>query len=647
MKSSYSQGETIIAKISASFIDPLSESNVLFYRGNGRVRVPMDYDVAKVGDDYYILASLIGKPENDYSVIISNVYYYQSGRATNQPIIKNFTITNLTADFSVNPGFIIAKSDFSIKVQSLKDASLTINVNLFSNLVSPTSLNLGAGQIKTISFDTRLLNQTGLNFIKISTTNLAYNIPVYFTYEKPVEPPPPLQVQCQIAPDCGQGYDCINNKCVAQPPQPPPPIQPYCGDGSADPGEQCDGSDWGTIRNCSSFGFNNGTLSCNPSGTTNECKFDIANCFNSYPQIFPNATGCSDDKNCTQGRACVQGSCVVVQDNKAVCENSVRELGEQCDKTDWGGLKGCSDFGFNNGTLSCFSCVFNLESCYNTFAKICYYNSECEEGYACSKGECVLAPQCIYNSDCNLGYKCSENNTCVKIAPECTFADDCLTGFECKNNNCVTKLKEDECSNDGNCSNDEKCERGYCILKEGKECEEDVDCKKSGYRCEKGYCVKKECKVDYDCKYGYKCDTNEGVCIKKECTINFDCKYGFVCLNSTCFLKQGVQCLNDSVCPAGKKCARGNCVNQSNVTNVDAGTVKLCNELGGEVCGESKECLGDYRLIKGNECCLVPCAEKKTSSSSKIIGWALIGVIFIFIIVFFKLKSKKTKSTKI
>lgn len=101
---------------------------------------------------------------------------------------------------------------------------------------------------------------------------------------------------------------------------------PFCGDGIINPGEQCDGGDWGAISSCSSFGLSGSGLACNP--TT--CKFDTSNC-----------TGTS-----------------------GICGDGNINPGETCDLTDWGTISGCGSFdAFSGGALSCNSCQFNTTQC--------------------------------------------------------------------------------------------------------------------------------------------------------------------------------------------------------------------------------------------------------------------------------------------
>ncbi|MEM7159091.1 MAG: proprotein convertase P-domain-containing protein [Myxococcota bacterium] len=99
---------------------------------------------------------------------------------------------------------------------------------------------------------------------------------------------------------------------------------PMCGDGTADPGENCDGDDLGGAS-CDSIGmdFNGGTLACNA-----DCTFDATAC-----------TSCGDG----------------VADPGS---------GEDCDMADLGGMT-CADIDPTfTGTLACdATCTFDTSSC--------------------------------------------------------------------------------------------------------------------------------------------------------------------------------------------------------------------------------------------------------------------------------------------
>jgi len=193
IKPSYNQGETMIAKLSGSFTEPVLRDNVRFYRGH--VRVPMNnYDIAKIEGDYYIYAQL---PENsgNYSISIENTRYYKGAQLTTENIIKNFTINPQEADFSIDKGVIITNKDFYIQVTNLQDSSITIDVNpeitsessgFFSSLFggqlvnnSQASLTFNPGETKQIQFQVLNIQNSSLQTIELSSTNTKYDVPVY------------------------------------------------------------------------------------------------------------------------------------------------------------------------------------------------------------------------------------------------------------------------------------------------------------------------------------------------------------------------------------------------------------------------------------------------------------------------------------
>lgn len=92
-----------------------------------------------------------------------------------------------------------------------------------------------------------------------------------------------------------------------------------CGNGFLDPGEGCDGGDFGGLS-CYLLGFTGGTLTC-----TQECRVALEACY--------------------------------------ICGDGVREPGESCDGTDLGGQT-CEDLGFSGGQLGCDAqCNLDLAGC--------------------------------------------------------------------------------------------------------------------------------------------------------------------------------------------------------------------------------------------------------------------------------------------
>jgi len=189
MKTELSQGETLMAKVSGNFVEPVLKENIFFYRGH--VRIPMEYDIAKIDDEYYIYALLGTKAPNNYSISIESIKYMKGSTISEENLVKNFTITEETADFSINPGFIITEKDFYIEVQNLQDYEITIDIDtnetgevggFFAVLFGITedeedSVTLRSGEIKKINFE--LGNVTTFKMVGLSTENLTYEIPVY------------------------------------------------------------------------------------------------------------------------------------------------------------------------------------------------------------------------------------------------------------------------------------------------------------------------------------------------------------------------------------------------------------------------------------------------------------------------------------
>jgi len=209
MKSNFSQGETMIAKVSGNFQKPPFKGTTKFYRGH--VRVPIDPYIAKINDEFYIYAQL---PENqdNYSLVLEDVKYYVGSLISEEDLVQNFSITGNLADFSVNPGVIITDKDFSLEVQNLQPSKLTIQVatkimegtketenqGFFASLFGTEtidkdtdgefSVTLKSGEIEKIKFKLEDIENPVLKTITLSSENTEYEIPVYvFLNESPTK----------------------------------------------------------------------------------------------------------------------------------------------------------------------------------------------------------------------------------------------------------------------------------------------------------------------------------------------------------------------------------------------------------------------------------------------------------------------------
>jgi len=189
MKTDFSQGETLMAKVSGNFFEAISEEDIFFFRGH--VKTSIVPSVTKIDDDFYIYAQLFGKAPNNYSIVIEDAKYFQFNKIIEKDLVKNFSINENFADFSVDKGFVVTDESFSLNVKNLIDGKITINIGVNdSSLVgiSPkkNSATLKVGETIKIDFEVENNKGSSLNIIKLSTENLEYQIPVYLfsTLEK-------------------------------------------------------------------------------------------------------------------------------------------------------------------------------------------------------------------------------------------------------------------------------------------------------------------------------------------------------------------------------------------------------------------------------------------------------------------------------
>lgn len=172
---SFAKGETFLTKFSGNFIDQPTEANIFFYRGH--VKIPIVFEMEKISGEFYIYALLTGKNSGNYSVSVENVRYMNGTEISEENVVQNFTITDETADFSLDPGFLKTSKDFSLSVQNLKSAPITIQVGTTGNLQSVNSINVLSGEIKNIDFE--ILIESGVETVVLDSENTNYSIPIF------------------------------------------------------------------------------------------------------------------------------------------------------------------------------------------------------------------------------------------------------------------------------------------------------------------------------------------------------------------------------------------------------------------------------------------------------------------------------------
>jgi len=178
MNSAFAQGETLLAKFSGNFVDQITDDNVFFYRNH--LAIPMIYDVVKINNDFYVYALLQEDQEpGNYSLSIRGVEYYKATQIVDDDIASNFTVTEETAEFSINPGAVFTATDFSVEIQNLLDKSITVIVETDSSIDFQSIINLNTGEKKTVDFNLNENSVRGLADITFSSDNTTYSLPVY------------------------------------------------------------------------------------------------------------------------------------------------------------------------------------------------------------------------------------------------------------------------------------------------------------------------------------------------------------------------------------------------------------------------------------------------------------------------------------
>ncbi len=224
MESEYNSGETIIASVSGNFLSSISRNNVYFYRGH--TRVSFDYDITKMGNLYYFYVQTEGKSPDDYSVVIKGAQYIENNKVYSEDIPKDFKIDEETADFAVNPGFIITDGDFYIQLRNLKNSPLFVDVSELSN---PVQLN--SFQTKKVDIVLKV-TETSIKTINIHSNNNDYDFLAYVikSKSKDVENPEenessenpeeePEGSECITTLNCIGDEICENGYCISSSPE--------------------------------------------------------------------------------------------------------------------------------------------------------------------------------------------------------------------------------------------------------------------------------------------------------------------------------------------------------------------------------------------------------------------------------------------
>ncbi len=448
IKEEYMQGETIIAKISAYFASPIDETNIVFYR-DGHVKIPMDYEVQKLGDYYFLKVSLASKSEGNYSIAIENTQYYSGGKIVEGDIRADFLINSEMASFEVDPGYVLTSGAFDISMTSFSDDEITISIDNPSEISSADELVIGPAQTETVSFASEAVSEDTLVYVSVSEGSTDYEIPVYIFGTSTTEMCGDGKIDSGELCDgdnfgdissCEDfGFEAGTLYCYAPGTYGECTFntsgcfnysggEPECGNGIIEAGEQCDGNTWGTVRSCSYFDFDAGELDCV------DCAFDTSDCYD-YDE-------CERDRDCKDGYECDSGECVKK-------ENYCKDI-DDCDDNQY-----CED--------------------HECFDKECDSKGDCDDDEECKGYICVpLDRECTPDTGCVGGKVCINYECVLPDEKECTPESGCDEGEVCKNNQCVpSEITEKTCSDIGGeeiCADDEKCPGDFNMVNNRKCC---------------------------------------------------------------------------------------------------------------------------------------------------------------------------------
>ncbi len=191
-----------------------------------------------------------------------------------------------------------------------------------------------------------------------------------------------------------------------------------CGNGIADPGEECDKTDVHDLT-CNALGFAGGTLAC-----TQACNLDTSGCTHCGDGVVGQDEQCDTTElagaTCASlgfeaGTLSCSDKCSFDTSTCSVCGDGVVGGAEQCDGTDFGSQT-CATQGFDVGTLACTGdCQLDTAACYRCGDGRIDPGEQCDSdnlaGKSCTDlgfvaGQLGCSQDCSYDtslcfSDCN------------------------------------------------------------------------------------------------------------------------------------------------------------------------------------------------------------------------------------------------------
>ncbi|MCA9666546.1 MAG: PQQ-binding-like beta-propeller repeat protein [Myxococcales bacterium] len=316
----------------------------------------------------------------------------------------------------------------------------------------------------------------------------------------------------------------------------------------------------------------------------------------------------SDPRNCGQcgvvcaaGQICCNSRCLdQTQDNCGDCGNACG-AGTFCELVSQGattqGRCEVCDRDDRCGT-SCAACSGTRPRCVDGKCAECSKDEHCDSGKHCEQGVCAPC-----NTDAKCGLTCKA----------------CASGTFCDGSDCVT------CDSDKDCGPGKRCDVTVC-----KVCNTHEYCGANCTRCTGSaapYCnaagsACATCGNDSHCQAGQFCDPNGpsgGECVA--CTLADHC--GPLCAKCTgsnrphCSPSGCAECLKDSHCPSGQRCAAGSCVPCNEDAHCGPSCAK-CEGTAAPYCNKSAsgcvQCTLDAHCSQGKYCTNGSCKDCSDSA---------------------------------
>jgi hypothetical protein len=294
-----------------------------------------------------------------------------------------------------------------------------------------------------------------------------------------------------------------------------------CGDGIININEDCDGTIFGAIDQCTDYtAFTGGTLRCT------ECQLDTASCTEGSKcgnGAIDNAGETCDTSNYGPiNNTCASYSPAFISGNLGCpqcridtsqckrqndCGNGELDTGELCDGTVFKSITNLSCVSYSNaflnGTVACDNkCKITTAGCSSNTSRPCKATGECPVGESCTSNSdcssqfCNSATQRCAQATCSDGAKNQDETAadCGGSCSKCSNGQTCSVNSDCSSGSCFYGLCKDpdKCS-DGQLTpgeSDVDC-GGPCFEKctEGKKCDNDDSCE-SGTRCADFICAR-------------------------------------------------------------------------------------------------------------------------------------------------------------